>query len=506
MPLKLKGFKPGANLTIVNTYSRRFSDEKGKYLELLTLIYRDLDTMEKHKEEIIDPERTFWIVNPEKRVSYNRLFVPVEDTHTITCVNKDTDKETAKELGLKSWYSDCIYSGNRDEARLIQQHPDVLGSDVNIEDYYRFEFGNTYQNNSYDPTKVYFDIEVDGKYMAGDFPEMGECPVNAISIVVPEARKVYTLLLKNHENPLIDEFEQFVEEDKCREFKEFLRDHIDKGGVGNFEKYKLNEFSFDIMFYDEDKEINLITDLFKIINTYKPDFALAWNMAFDIPYLIARIQALGYKPEDIMCHPDFKYKIVSYYIDERNKNDYPERGDFAIISSYTVYIDQMIQYASRRKGQSRPLSYGLDFIANVVAKVHKLDYKDITTNIMEFPYKNFKMFTYYNIIDTIAQYCTESVANDIDYVFGKAIMNNTRYSKVHRQTVYLANRGRKEFFKEGFIMGNNSNRNNEKPKDKFPGAFVADPSKVSNYSRSTINGRPIDVFANNDDFDYCIVA
>ena len=43
-------------------------------------------------------------------------------------------------------------------------------------------------------------------------------------------------------------------------------------------------------------------------------------MAFDIPYIIQRIKNLGYKPEDIMTHPDFKFKNATYYIDERNKD------------------------------------------------------------------------------------------------------------------------------------------------------------------------------------------
>lgn len=504
--LNLKGFKPGDNLTLVNTYHKRFRDENDKYKELLTLIYRDMNTMEKHKEEILDPEMTFYVVNPDKRVSYNRLFVPKEDVTPVTCLSSEVDKTSAKAVGLGQWYGECIYSGDRQQARLIKQHPDILGSDVNLEDYYRFEFGNTYQNNSYDPTKAFFDIETDGINMAGDFPEMGECPINAISVVFQEQKKVYTLLLECKANPQFYEFEQFIAKDHCNEFREFLRNHINKGGEGNFEKYGLDKFTFSIMFYDEDNEIGLISDLFKLINSYRPDFALAWNMAFDIPYIIARIQALGYDPRDIMCDPDFKYKFAEYWVDEKNKNDYPERGDFAIISSYSVYIDQMIQYASRRKGQSRPLSYGLDFISYIVAGVHKLDYKDIAKNIIEFPYKNYKMFVYYNIIDTIAQYCTEFVAEDMNYVFGKALMNNTRYSKVHRQTIYLANRGRKEFYQDGLIMGNNFNRNNEKPTEKFPGAFVADPMKVSNYSRMKINNRFVDVFNNLCDFDYCIVA
>ena len=42
-------------------------------------------------------------------------------------------------------------------------------------------------------------------------------------------------------------------------------------------------------------------------------------------------------------------------------------------------------------------------------------------------------------------------------------MNNTRYSKAHRQTVYLVNRAAKEFYsnnEERFILSNNHNQGN----------------------------------------------
>ena len=51
-------------------------------------------------------------------------------------------------------------------------------------------------------------------------------------------------------------------------------------------------------------------------------------------------------------------------------------------------------------------------------------------------------------------------------------------------------------------MGNNVNKFNSKPDTKFPGAFVADPVKVNNYSRLSIYGRLVDIFDNLDDFDY----
>ena len=327
----------------------------------------------------------------------------------------------------------------------------------------------------------------------------GIAPINAITIILQEQRAVYTLLLKTKKNPQIAEFEEQVKTGTIfPEVTEFIRNSI---GPDLADKYKI-DFKYNFLFYEEEHEIDLIADLFKIINTFKPDFSMAWNMAYDIPYIIARIKKLGYDPADVLCHPDFKYRACEYIVDERMKNEYAERGDYARISSYTVFLDQMIHFASRRKGQSVFKSYSLDYIGESIAKVRKLDYKHITTDIAELPYKAYKTFVFYNIIDTIVQYCIESRTNDLEYVFGKANQNNTRLNKVHRQTKYLTNRGIWEFYKDGFIMGNNVNAFNKKPDVKFPGAFVADPAKVNPYSRLRIYGKLVSVFNNCVDFDY----
>jgi hypothetical protein len=65
----------------------------------------------------------------------------------------------------------------------------------------------------------------------------------------------------------------------------------------------------------------------------------------------------------------------------------------------------------------------------------------------------------------------------------------------------LTNRGIKEFASEGFVMGNNNNRGNEKP-EKFPGALVGDPLNNNDYSKVKIGGKAINVANNLDDYDY----
>lgn len=505
MKLSLTGHHFGDNITLMNTLSWWGPDPEsnsGRLTDFLTLIYKDLDTGLKYVEEMQNPKYTYYVAKDGYRTDYNRLFISKDEASPVTVCHKDLEKDIAQRSELTEFYYNNKSTGNKGENKKLHLHPDIFNSDMNIEDYYRLLFSQYYANEA-DPnkiTKAFFDIESDTISMIGDFPEPGECPINAVSLILQEQKTIYVFLLRNKSNPQIAEFEQ---QTKTPEFHAELHDFIIDavGGPERAEKFKIN-FNFKFLFYDEDKEIYLIKDLFSAINTFKPDFALAWNMGFDMPYIIARIQKLGYNPEDIMCSPDFENKVARYYVDERNKSDFAERGDYCQLASYTTFLDQMIHFASRRKGQSKFISFSLDYIGQVIAKVKKLDYKHITSNLSELPYKNYKVFVFYNIMDTIVQYCIEAATTDIEYVFTKANINCTRYSKVHRQTVYLTNRVTKEMEKEGFIIGNNCNKFNPKPTEKFPGAFVADPLQLSNYARMYAFGMYINCFDNSVDFDF----
>ena len=497
----IKGRNPDDNITIMNATHRRFIDASGKHKESMTIVYKDLETGIKHKEEIENPTYRYYIANEDKRVSYNRMFANETDVHEIEVPYKDLEKDIAKNVGMLDYFYENINNGNARENRKLHTHPDVFNSDMNIEDHYRFRFDKLYKNEYFRPSKAFFDIEADTISMIGDFPEMGECPINAISLICQDQNQVYVFLLRNDKNPLIAEFEAEVNSGNVfKELGDFVINAV--GGPDVAKKYKVDNLKFNFLFYDEDKEINLIADLFNAINTFQPDFALAWNMGFDIPYIIERIKNLGYDPAEIISHKDFNHKYAYYFIDERMKSEFAERGDFAAISTYTTFLDQMIHFASRRKNQNKLLSFNLDFVGEVIAKVKKLDYKHITTNISELPYKSYKTFVFYNIMDTIVQQCIEICTEDINYVFNKCLINNTRYPKCHRQTIYLTNRGTKEFYKSGFIIGNNTNKFNQPPSGKFAGAFVADPQKKNDKNKITIYGKPVKVFDNCDDYDY----
>ena len=494
----IKGYPDGSDITILNTayhYPRKLED--GKYSkDNLVLVFRDNNTGVKDHVVIEKPDYEFYMANDDVLIEHHLQTIEKSKVHKVVTPYCNLEKTIAELTDNEEFYYNNIKVGNRNANRELHHLKNVFASKFNVEDHYRFRFSQCYTNNIFSISKAYFDIEVDSIDMSGDFPEMGECPINAISFINDNDHSINIFLLRNDKNPLIEKFEKEVASGTIyEELQNFI---IESVSMDLAEKYGMLNFKINFHFYDE--EIRLIQDFFLLVNIKEPDFLIAWNMAFDIPYIYERLCNLGYDPKDIMCHRDFEdeYKVASYYIDTRAA-EFAERGDFYDISSYTVYLDQLIHFASRRKGQKAFDSYKLDDIGYSIARIHKLDYSHITTNIAKLPYLDYKTFVFYNVMDTIVQKGIEEKVKDLNYIFGKCIVNNTRYPKCHRQTVYLANRANAEWYKDGLIIGNGSGA---KEKVSYPGALVGDPLHNSDYAKYRQDNQIMNIADNLCDFDY----
>jgi hypothetical protein len=234
-------------------------------------------------------------------------------------------------------------------------------------------------------------------------------------------------------------------------------------------------------------------------------------MAFDIPFIIARIEELGYEPREIMCDRDF-IKPELYYRKDTFHYDFKTRNDSFTISSYTVFIDQMMQYIKIRKSGGELKSVKLNAIAKLEVGDEKLDYSD-EANIKTLPYVNYKKFVMYNIKDTLLLHAIENKTHDIDNVFARAITNGTGYQSLFSQTILLKNRAYISYFEQGYIIGNNRNVDYSKPRDpaqeriedrereKYAGAIVGDP-KLNGHVGIELFGKPSRwIFAHVCDFD-----
>ena len=495
-------YPEGSDLTIYNTYYNYPVYQEGKKIcdDFIILVYKDNEKDQKRYKIIKKPDYTYYIAKNRGEVDYSRLFIERDKVEEKTVPFTDLEKSIAEATGNMDFYKTNIANRNKSENRKLHTDPDIFFSDANIEDHYRFRFAQTYTNNITKLNKGFFDIEVDGKFAKGEFVEMGECEINCVSYHDERTDMIYTFILRNPNNPLIDIFEKEIESGQFgySQIHDFVVEKV--GGKKLAKKYNLLNTKFSLQFYDT--EIELIKDLFLTIHKTSPDFVLGWNSGdFDLNYIIERVKALGYDPAEILCDPIWPIKVVKNYVDIRNKNELAERGDYTFISGLPVFIDQMIQYASRRKSKIGSYkSFKLDDIGLLEAGVRKLDYHHITNSVVELPWLDFKTFVLYNIMDVVVQKCIEIKTNDIEYIFSKCVVNNTIYRKGHRQTVYLINRMANDWYKLGYIIGNNINRWNEKP-PKFLGALVGDPLHTNDYSKLKIDGRAIWICDNLQDYD-----
>ena len=499
-----KDYPEGSDITIMNTHYEYPKYDDGRKIsdDNMIIVYKDNNTREKGFKIIPKPKYTYYKIKEGVQIpNYNMLFIERDKVDDISVPYVDLEKNIAESVGKLDEYKTNLANRNRMGNKVFHTEPSIFFSDVNIEDHYRFKFANTYTNDIKKLNKGFFDIEVDGKWAKGDFVEPGECAINCVSFYNEGNDTSYTFILRDLRNPQISELEELIRTGKFgfNEIHNFIIDAV--GGKEQAEKYHLDKTQFVLNFYDE--EIQLIADLFKTIHECSPDFIEGWNSSsFDLPYIIARIYVLGYEPEDIMCDSRWPLKVVKHIVDKRNENDLAERGDYTFISGLPVFIDQMIQYASRRKSKIGSYkSFKLDDIGLKEAGVQKLDYHHITDSVTELPWLDFHTFVLYNIMDVIVQKCIETKTQDLEYIFAKCVVNNTVYRKGHRQTVYLVNRMAADWYKMGYIIGNNCNKDNPKP-PKYLGALVGNPDNTSNYSKMQIDGRTIWVCENLIDYDF----
>jgi len=486
------------NIMLINVIYHNGKKETS-YNDYLDIVYKELDTGNKKVVTIENPEMDIYFAKENCRnYDYNKSFIEMKDAETHRCKFKEMPFYIAKQAGDEyiRYVKNCIETKNRAGINNIHKYKYVFGSDYDIENWYRIQWYLNYTNDKPKPiTKQFLDIEVDGIDVEG-VPVDGVCPINAVTIVDEQSLSCHTFLLRNDKNPQIQEFEDTID-DFINDLHEAFDDVYGK-------------LDYRIYMYDEDREIDLIRDIFKLINTMKRDFLMIWNMGYDIPYITGRIIELGYDPVEIMCHKDFKIKELFYKKDNLNFK-VENKSDYFKISSYTYFADQMLLYAGLRKGQSELRSHALNYIAQVEIGDEKLDYHE-EADIKTLPYVNYKKFVMYNIKDVLLQLGIEIKTHDIDNIYLRAYSNATSYYKIFKQTVFLKNRAYLEFYQQGLVIGNNVNidygisrydsKDDDDEDEKFDGALVADPMLNCHTGIELLQHKSMFIFDNVVDMDF----
>lgn len=506
IPELLQRYPIGSDITIMNTYYQRPIWEDGKKIcdDFIILVFKENDTGIKRRAILKKPKYTYYMSKPGKALDYCQLYVSKEDVDEVNVPFVDLVKDIAERTDNKEFWKTNIQTKNKEKNEELHKQPNVFFSDVNIEDHYRFKFAMNYTNNITKLYKGFFDIETDIRYCPTEFPEKGNCPINAVTFLDEKSDTVYTFLLRNPDNPLIQKFEDKIASGKfgLNEIRNFVEEHTkNKKGESQTKKFGLTNTKYQIKFYDD--ELQMLKELFATMHFCSPDFIEGWNSGgFDIQFIHDRCYTLGSDPTEVMCDQNWPVKVVRNYVDYKNYSNLPERGDYTFISGLPVFMDQMIQYASRRKSKYGSInSFKLDDIGYKEAQIHKLNYHHITNDLGKLPYLDYETFVLYNIMDVIVQKAIERNTQDLEYIFAKCVVNNTIYRKGHRQSVYLINRMASDWYKKGYIIGNNVNRNAPKKPPRFPGAMVGEPTRTNDYAKHKIDGRMIWICDNLQDYD-----
>lgn len=495
--------------------------------DYLYIIYKIISTGEKKLLKIPEPEVSIYFEKPEHRnFDYIKQFEWMDRLDEVKIKYTDIIPSIVNDIGSKGKerLAHIYETGNYKELKEFLKYPYVFGADMDIRTLYRHKWYQSFDNKSDKTlTKGFLDIEVDIMEGSGS-PDPTVNPIDLVTLIDGTNKVSYTFALvgvqykekliqpKVSSNGITEEEKRQMYESRIRQ-QEYLMDHVDELKEELHDLFDESYGYFDYKFYFYHDERQMLVHLFQLINKLKLDLLGIWNISFDMPYIKERGEYLGLDPKEFMCHPDFPNKECYFKKDKINfavKN----KADFFHISSYTVFLDQMILYAAIRKGRSELRSNKLTYIAEKEIGDEKLDYSE-DGNIKTLSYKNYKKYFIYNIKDVLLQYGIESKVNDYDTFWFTAYQNITPYESIFKQTVKLRCVQYKSFYNQGIIPGSNKNSGYAKEEEiideeddedsdsdkKYEGALVGNPLLNGHTGMVIFNKKSNNVFQYSIDMD-----
>jgi len=496
--------------------------------DYLYLIWKDLKTGEKHLQVIPEPMIDIYFEKPEFRNhTFSKTYERVEHLNKKTVKYKDIIFEIANDMGDagKNRLRDCFTTGNYRGIQEFYTYPYVYGADYDIRAWYRYKWLQQMDNDKPKTiSKGFMDIEVDS-FEAPGMADATYCPIDMVTVIDMSANQSYTFALigvdcvehdmstmsvkqKEHELYRRSMYSKRMEQ---QEYWSTHEDELIKEAHKMFDE-SYPGMEYNVYFYKDEKK--MLVHLFQLINKLKLDFIGIWNISFDIPFIIDRLKNMDLDPAQVMCHHDFPIKQCYFKKDTINfqvKN----KSDFFHISSYTVFFDQMINYAAIRKGGQELRSNKLTYVAQKELNDEKLDYSE-DGDIKTLSYNNWLLYFLYNIKDVLLQKGIEEKTSDVDTYYLTSYKNMTPYESEFKQTVKLRNVQYKSFAKQGLVPGENINKfiynsqereaddyddEEEEKKTKFEGALVGDPSLIDKFGERMFGEKTNCIFKYSIDMD-----
>mgnify|MGYP006326896139 CR=1 FL=1 len=398
--------------------------------DILSIVYKDVNTGKKYVENIEEPEIEIYIVKPEyrgKEVSgkYMTDTIDLKYCETYTCKYKWRKQFAAKILNITP--EDVMMS------------PYVANIDVDIKNWYFIQFVREYY---YPGVKIintgYVDIETD----ITQTNIIGESPIVCLTYISENAHTVYNYSVYN---------------EKYKGCKEFA-DNTNKFAEECAEAFSLygTDWEYDIRVYND--EMSMIYEFWDTVHKADDDFLVAWNAPFDIRSLCERPTVLGLDPFEYVCDDRIGFKEITIH-EDNNPNMSRRRHTFNITVLPMVACLMQI-YGNIRSGGSRIPSFKLNAIADKELGDKKVDYTEYG-NIMQFLYSNFWDFNKYNIKDVFLMVGINHKTKDIQDIYSRMYEYGIQFPDVVSSAKMSPSLLGMKLFNMGKVIANNRNKLNK---------------------------------------------
>lgn len=361
----------------------------------------------------VDPLRIFYVTLPQwQNHNYKKEFEDIANCEKFICKDSELEQRVAGALGY--------YGFRKRPMRMLASSPYLYVADIPTEVLIKQKYLKQSPPQMAPFTRGGLDIESEVR---------GEKRINAITFI--HEHEIFTCALKEYCRIHIkdEEFKPATEDD-CRKVIDDL--------IGDY--YKANGFT--VTFHMGDTELDLIKWIFARIHEKKTNFIGVWNIEFDIPKIIERIQALGADPAEIMCHPEVpkQYRLVDWFEDKSNskqKAHITDRWHWVTIAGYSQFLDSMLLYARLRKASGKESSYSLDYISNKILGTGKLHLGGEISNHWYEQHYHFLPYIAYNVNDVLIMQLMELKTEDM--IGLTALSGNSLMSEFAKQTVQVRN-------------------------------------------------------------------
>lgn len=422
---------------ILNTHYIRpkFDREKDKkkkkkeyFPDYLMVVFKNIKTGKKRIKMIREPMVPVFIAQKGKDFSEYREFAPKSDLDMKWVRYWGRERRIASDLLHFNKFGEKVAKGEL-ETKHINLDKRVFGSDIHIEDMAMKIFFKNFLKKD-DTGKIAIDFpkldhfDIGGLDIETDInvsDEASKQPVIANTAIDNKSWKVVTWCLINENYQGQKEVMEDIEGFK-KEFKEVLYNHIENIDIDEDDPVKkakkeeqvkaiihnmANQLTLDLQFtHNEKKVISEPTEF--LFKKARPDICYIYNAQFDIGHMELRSKVLGLDFAKCFEYKDTKYIDFNY---SSENPDPKKREHYYNAFNPTKIVDQLLQYAQLRRSKLFA-SYSLDAVTKREIGVAKLDYSKIVNYIGDFPYKDFKTFIIYNIIDVFMMLVLDRMTND----------------------------------------------------------------------------------------------